>query len=224
MAPSKSKIAQVFYLIIFATTLFIGSGQTTHSADLIILSGQSNMANWDPQDVFIPELDSLYPNNELLFVKVALGGQSIQQWYNVLDNPKRPHFGPLYLQLVDEIRAATSGKKLTTATLVWMQGEQDTYNKPAGVYQKSFQGLLRSLQAEVGIKLNVVIGRINDSRQDRYWEYIRNLEMKEKFNNIKIPWVDTDDLNGPTNDLHMTPEGYQELAHRFAIETAKYLK
>jgi hypothetical protein len=32
--------------------------------------------------------------------------------------------------------------------------------------------------------------------------------------------VDTDDLNGPKNDLHYTKEGYEELGRRFATKAA----
>jgi hypothetical protein len=37
-------------------------------------------------------------------------------------------------------------------------------------------------------------------------------------------WVDTDDLNGPTNDLHYTQDGYRELGVRLATEAVALIK
>ena len=47
---------------------------------LFILSGQSNMAGMKPEAGFMPEAAKLFPDGEVVYAKVAIGGQPIRYW------------------------------------------------------------------------------------------------------------------------------------------------
>jgi len=75
----------------------------------------------------------------------------------------------------------------------------------------------------------VVIGRISDAglrrkRQSSDWELIRNVQVKvADADSSHRAWVDTDDLNGDTDALHYTDEGYKILGERFALAAIKLI-
>jgi hypothetical protein len=47
---------------------------------LFILSGQSNMQGMDPETGFMPEAKKLLGDEEVVYIKVAKGGQPICRW------------------------------------------------------------------------------------------------------------------------------------------------
>jgi hypothetical protein len=47
---------------------------------LFILSGQSNMAGMDPETGFMPEAKNLFGDEQVVYIKVAKGGQPICRW------------------------------------------------------------------------------------------------------------------------------------------------
>ncbi|MEQ9379454.1 MAG: hypothetical protein RJP95_01215, partial [Pirellulales bacterium] len=57
------------------------SAEERNAVHLILLSGQSNMANMDPDRVFTPELDRHFGAENVVVVKVAKKGQPIRRWY-----------------------------------------------------------------------------------------------------------------------------------------------
>ena len=47
---------------------------------LFILSGQSNMQGMDPETGFLPEAKKLFDGEQVVYIKVAKGGQPICRW------------------------------------------------------------------------------------------------------------------------------------------------
>lgn len=141
---------------------------------LFILSGQSNMAGLNPDVSFTPALKKAYPNDELIVVKSAQGGQPIRRWYRDWKPPEgvaapKPGVtkpGDLYDQLLEKVRAATKGKTIDTVCFVWMQGERDAKEGLSVVYADSLRGLIKQLQIDLQRPdLVVVIGRLSDCQK-----------------------------------------------------------
>ena len=85
----------------------------------------------------------------------------------------------------------------------------------------------------MGADINFIIGRLSDSgfyrRRDKKriknpdWDTVRKAQ--ESFADAleRAVWIDTDDLNGETQELHyIKPEGYEKLGERY-VEAAVML-
>ncbi len=210
----------------------------TSGKHLFILSGQSNMAVM-PEEEFTSVVNEAFGEENVIVVKVAQHGKSIMEWYNGWTPPKNAEGkdkyatlpkGRLYKKLINKVKPAIEGQALKSVTFVWMQGERDARMKWADVYEDSLKGLIKQLQQDLGYKdINVVIGRINDFAMDNikspHWTKIREIQVGMADADPQIEWIDTDDLNGEKNDIHMTnPQGYKELAERFANKSIAMIK
>ncbi|MBI1336552.1 MAG: hypothetical protein GC164_06280 [Phycisphaera sp.] len=56
------------------------------------------------------------------------------------------------------------------------------------------------------------------------WTMVRKAQVDVADSSDRFTWVDTDDLNGKTNGLHYTAEGYKELGKRFAEKAIALVK
>ena len=181
------------------------------SGTLVILSGQSNMALLDPNEVFIPTVQGKY--DDLIFVHDADGGQPISEW----DDGKR-----MWLSLTSKIDLSTSGKDVNALVFIWMQGETDAWMELSNSYEASVDDLfLRVHGLFPDANVSYVVGRITDwhltntdypSTDD--WIAIR--EIQERIGQRSNCFmVNTDDLNSP-DDLPHFHGHYDALALRFA--------
>lgn len=198
---------------------------------LFILSGQSNMAGLNPDVSFTPALKAAFPNDEIIVVKSAQGGQPIRRWHKAWKAPEGSKVkatgtnGDLYEVLMGQVKKASAGKKFDTVSFVWMQGERDAKEGLASVYQDSLRGLIEQLHTDLGRKdLTVVIGRLSDNGKDTSWKALREAQVAFAEKQPRSAWVDTDDLNGDKDGLHYTKDGYAELGRRFAAKTVELLK
>lgn len=195
---------------------------------LFILSGQSNMAGLPPQVSFTPTVEKTFPDDEVIVVKDAVGGQPIRQWYKKwkpAQGPAPAAPGKLYDRLMTKVNAAIKDKKVDTISFVWMQGERDAKEQHAAVYAESLKGLIEQLRADLKRDdVTVVIGRLSDHRKnDEHWDGVRAAQVKVAEEDPRADWVDTDDLNGPNDGLHYNQAGYAELGKRFAQKTIALL-
>ncbi|QGJ70374.1 Hypothetical protein PBC10988_20690 [Planctomycetales bacterium 10988] len=177
---------------------------------LFLLSGQSNMARLDPDISFTPTLRRAFPDDELIVVKVAFGGRPIARWV-----PR----GMIYKQLLAKTKKAIAGKEMDTITFVWMQGERDhQQNETTKTYKANLQTLYKQLTEDFDREdIHWVIGRLSDARLGTpNWDTIRKVQVEVAESNPLADWVDTDDLNGPKNEVHCPPEGYKTMGRRFA--------
>jgi len=185
---------------------------------LFLLSGQSNMLRLNPEVSFVPALEKAFPEDELAVVKVAYGGRSIDRWV-----PK----ASIYAELVEKAKDATRDKTVSTITFVWMQGERD-HQEDASTksYQDKLNALYRQLTEDFGRDdINWVIGRLNDARIGTpNWDAIRAIQMNTASAHKRAAWIDTDDLNGPGNQVHCTDEGYATMGARFAQKAIELIR
>lgn len=218
-------------ILLSAVLLLAAAAAAEAKTHLFILSGQSNMAGLPPEVSFIPTVKKLLPDDTHIFVKDAKGGQPIRRWFKAWkpasggDMPAAD--GQLYDALLKKVREAVGDKKVDTVTFVWMQGERDAKENHGKVYADALKGLIAQLSKDLGRDdVNFVIGRLSDSGNGNaktHWDMVREAQVKVAESSPRGAWVDTDDLNGPKNDLHYTKDGYKVLGQRFAEKAVELI-
>jgi hypothetical protein len=198
---------------------------------LILLSGQSNMANLNPEKVFNPEIKKHLGAENVVIVKVAQNGQPIRRWYKGwkgTGNQKSNQIGDTYDQLMEQTKAAMNGKSVKSVTFVWMQGERDAKEGLSDRYEEAYLGLLEQIKADLKVaELNYIIGRISDhGLGSKDWDKIRAIQQKLGEAGPRAAWINTDDLNDTDgkNDLHYSKAGYDLLAKRYVEKVKELLK
>jgi hypothetical protein len=195
---------------------------------LFILSGQSNMHNLKPSASFTPAVEAAFPEDDVVVVKDAQSGQPIRQWVKGWapgpgsKHPDQRGTGELYERLKSSIAKAMEGKaKPESVVFVWMQGEADIAPWNSSVYEKSLQTLVANLRQNLDApEMFVVIGRINDHFKNpklaKSSEEVRQVQENFPKTDPRAAWVDTDDLNGEKDALHLDAANYKILGERFA--------
>lgn len=228
MATKASRLLALIFIL--ASPLASLAGDSVH---LILLSGQSNMANMNPGQVFTPEIEKHFGGENVVVVKVAQKGQPIRRWYKgwkVAGDQNPDQIGDIYEKLMKETKAALTGKSIKSVTLIWMQGERDAKEGLSDQYEAAFRGLLEQIRADLKVAdLNYVIGRLSDSGVSKPdWNKIREIQQKLGEAGPRAAWVNTDDLNddavGKPNDLHYSKAGYDLLAKRYVEKVKALLK
>lgn len=208
---------------------------------IFILSGQSNMAGMNAALGFEPETKELFPDAEVVYFKVARGGQPIRYWVeewneiaakNGIDvEAKRgteKNKGTIYYQpILDQYKKLIEQyPEPASVTFCWMQGERDAKEQLSAAYADSMTQLIKNLRRDLNQpEMNFVIGRLSDfGKADNVeWEKVREAQVEVATNVSRGAWVDCDDLNDKVSrdgvkrdDLHYTREGYELLGRRYA--------
>ena len=206
---------------------------------LFILSGQSNMARFKPGLWFTPGISQALGADNVIVSFHAQGGQPISKWYKEWKSGKGetdPDAGKIYDAMMEATKAKMEGEKIRTVTFVWMQGEADSKAKNSDVYLASLNGLKKQLEQDLKrTDLYFIIGRLSDSglyrRRDKkrienpHWEGIRKAQQAFADASQRAVWIDTDDLNGEKNALHLIkPEGYETLGKRYVEAAVELVK
>jgi membrane-bound lytic murein transglycosylase B len=215
-------------------------------AHLFILSGQSNMAGMNPKLGFEPEAADLFPEADVAYIKVAVGGQPIRYWVAEWDEIARKHgIDPAKARAADKVKGAIYYQQIldrfaellkkhpapASVTFCWMQGERDARSNLDAAYGDSLQQLVANLRRDLKQpNMNLVIGRLSDfgKADDTPWQAVRQAQVELAQSDPRGAWVDCDDLNNKdkngavTNDLHYTPAGYELLGRRY-VRQAKAL-
>ena len=107
---------------------------------LFILSGQSNMQGMDPETGFLPEANKLFKGDQVVYIKVAKGGQPIcrwlEEWTDIAEKKgldarhiSRIHRDgkvEFYQPILDQYKEMLEKHpKFASVTFCWMQGERD---------------------------------------------------------------------------------------------------
>ena len=214
----KKRISLVIFLIIIISLgLSLKNVKASDAGKhLFVLSGQSNMVLLDINKSFVPTIEQKFGEENVIFVKYALGGQAIRKWMN---NQTCDSDGVLYDILISDIFQAIEGEKnIESITFIWMQGESDTNGIYSFIYKKNLHRLMSQLRNDLGRDdINVVIGRISDTRMGvQAWMRVRWAQIAFANSNDRYLIVNTDDLNGVSNGIHYTQGGYFILGKRFA--------
>ncbi|MEO0413326.1 MAG: sialate O-acetylesterase [Verrucomicrobiota bacterium] len=206
---------------------------------LFILSGQSNMARFKPDSWFTPGVSEVLGADKVIVSFHARGGQPISKWHKQWKSGSGEtdvDAGKIYNELMEKTKAKIEGEKIQSVTFIWMQGEADSKAGNSDVYLASLNGLKQQLEKDLErTDINFIIGRLSDSgfyqRRDRKlvenkdWQAVR--EAQETFADASdsAVWIDTDDLNGEKNQLHLIkPDGYAKLGERYVEAAVKLVK
>ncbi len=231
----QGTVIRCFFAFFYFSCLSLLHGGERH---LFILSGQSNMAGLKPERSFLPELKQLLPDDEILHIKFARGGQPIRTWVRDWDEiaaksqlPAKEAPGAFYDQTLKAAKAAIAGKHLDSITFLWMQGERDAKEELSAAYEESMKTLIANLRKDLEApEMSFVIGRLSDHLTVEHWEAVRTAQVKVATDDPRGAWVDTDDTNNkekngkPSNDLHYTQEGYDLFGRRLARQAVLLIK
>jgi hypothetical protein len=215
---------------------------------LFILSGQSNMQGMDPETGFLPEAKKLFDGEQVVYIKVAKGGQPICRWLeewdsiaekNGVDARTRKRIlkdkgVEFYQPILDQYKEMLKKHpKPASVTFCWMQGERDANGGGQPAYKDALKKLITKLRRDLERPdMNVVIGRLSDAGEKKEsWKAMRKIQMEIAGEDPSGAWVDCDDLNNKTKDgktqnaVHYTrPEGYITLGRRFARQGYALIK
>ena len=233
----RTLVATTLILVLSSISTSLAEDKSHH---LFVLSGQSNMQGHRPEEAFTPAVEKAFGKENVIVVQDALGGQPIQRWYKEWKSPtgeKPKSTGDLYDRLMSKVRPAIEGKRLTSVTFIWMQGERDAKMEWGDVYKASLLGLYEQLANDLNREdVNFVIGRLSDydmeNKRYPHWTKIREIQVALADSNPKFAWVNTDDLNDGknrrgkeiSNDLHYSGEGYKILGKRFAEKAIELIE
>ena len=231
---------KIFLLPIIAIVGLSGLLRAEESGKhLFILSGQSNMARFKPALWFTPGISEALGADNVIVSFHAQGGQPISKWYKEWKSGKGetdPDAGKIYDAMMGATQTMIEGEKIRSVTFIWMQGEADSKAKNSDVYLASLNGLKKQLEQDLKrTDLNFIIGRLSDSglyrRRDKkrvenpHWEGIRKAQQAFADASQRAVWIDTDDLNGEKNALHLIkPEGYDTLGKRYVEAAVQLVK
>ena len=229
------KKAIALILLLAASTSF-ADDKPVH---VFIFSGQSNMAGMDPETGFVPEARKLFGSEEVVYIKVAKGGQPICRWVKEwadiakekglssrhIDRILKGEGTKYYQPILDQYRALLEkDPKPTSVTFCWMQGERDANGGADAAYKDALKLLIAKLRRDLERPdMNIVIGRIGDYALDRpSCVAVRKVQREIVNEDPRGAWVDVDDLNNKEINgkiesvVHYTKEGYELLGRRFA--------
>jgi hypothetical protein len=231
---------RILLAVAIALTLAGAGHADDKTVHIFILSGQSNMAGMNPKLGFEPEADKLFPDAEVVYFKVARGGQPIRYWVAEWDEIAAKHGvdakakraseknkGTIYYEpiLQQYKKLVAAHPKPASVTFCWMQGERDAREQLSAAYADAMQQLIANLRRDLEQpEMNFVIGRLSDfgKSDNAHWQQVREAQVEVAAGDKHGAWVDCDDLNdkqrnGATyNDLHYTKEGYELLGRRYA--------
>jgi hypothetical protein len=233
---NSSRFAVWFVAVVTFTAFSYADDKPVH---VFILSGQSNMAGMNPALGFEPEAKELFPDAEVVYFKVARGGQPIRYWVSEWDEIAVKHGmdvaakrardqnkGTLYYQPILEQYKKLLEKhpRPASVTFCWMQGERDAREQLSAAYADALTQLVKNLRRDLEQpEMNFVIGRLSDfGKVDNVeWQNVRQAQVHVANDDPRGAWVDCDDLNDKMaggvkrDDLHYTREGYELLGRRF---------
>lgn len=234
----------VLFLGVFTIWLGVRAEAAEPPVHIVILSGQSNMAGMNPKLGFEPEVKKLFPAAEVVYFKVARGGQPIRLWLAEWDALAEKHQlkmrrGKLkpqqdyYQQILGQYQKLLAKHPApASVTFCWMQGERDAKEKLSAAYGEAMRQLIANLRRDLKQpQMNFVIGRLSDfgKSDNQHWQTVREMQVAVANQDDHGAWVDCDDLNNKSkngverDDLHYTQAGYELLGRRYARQMKRLL-
>lgn len=221
--------------VVLINALIGASSAAEKPVHIFILSGQSNMAGMNPKAGFEPEARKLFSGAEVVYIKIARGGQPIRLWVDEYAEIARKHnlsipgkySGAVYYEpILKQYRGLLEKyPNPASVTFCWMQGERDAKEKLSAAYAEAMKQLISNLRRDLNQPgMNFVIGRLSDfgPATNQEWQAVRRVQVEVAEQDKRGAWVDCDDLNDKEkngqkrNDLHYTKEGYELLGRRYA--------
>ena len=137
--------------------------------------------------------------------------------------------------MMEVTKTKMGGEKIRTATFVWMQGEADSKAQNSDVYLASLNGLKKQLEQDWKAPTSITSSADSATVVSTEDETIKGskiptgkkfAELQQAFADAsqRALWIDTDDLNGEKNALHLIkPDGYSTLGERYVDAAEKLI-
>lgn len=177
-----------------------------------------------PELAFGRELASLYPDEQCLLIKYAVGGTDLfSQWTTPTGpNGEFPNGGPLWNQLkltIDNALAGllAAGYEYNVEAFLWMQGESDADKQfRANAYASKLTNFIASMRSHTAKpNLPFILARIRDAGQP-HAATVRAAQVNVANAQPWTCWFDTDDLPFLPDGIHYDDPSMIVLGQRFA--------
>ncbi|MCA9272613.1 MAG: hypothetical protein KDA31_06165 [Phycisphaerales bacterium] len=184
-----------------------------------------------PELAFGRELAALYPDDQCLLIKFAVGGTDLFALWTTPTGPNGefPDGGPLWIQLkqhIDDARAdlAAMGYEHQIDGFLWMQGESDADKQyRANAYNSKLTNFIASMREHTGrADMPFVLGRIRNAGQP-HAQKVRDAQVAVADADPNTCWFDTDDLPWLQDGIHYDEPSMLILGQRFADKLHGFL-
>ena len=181
-----------------------------------------------PELSFGRELVEMYPDEQVLLIKFAVGGTDLySQW--TTPTGEFPMGGPLWIQLKLTIDNALNdllaqGYEYQIDGFLWMQGESDADKQfRANAYQTKLTNFIASMRTHTGrADMPFVLGRIRNAGQP-HAQKVRDAQVAVATADPNTCWFDTDDLPWLPDGIHYDEPSMITLGQRFADNLVVFL-
>lgn len=182
-----------------------------------------------PELSFGKEIAQLYPHDQILIIKYAVGGTNLYSEWTTPDN-EFPEGGPMWNQLLDTIteslaEVSMQNHEFSIEAFLWMQGESDGDRRfRARDYDEKLTAFIAEIRAFLAEpEMPFILGRVRDAGQP-YIEDVRIAQVAVADADPWACWFDTDDLNFLPDGIHYDEPGMITLGQRFADRLYVFLE
>ncbi len=163
-----------------------------------------------PEISFANKLSSLL-NEPVGIIKHSKGGTNLSKKWS----PKRKK--GLYAQLLEKVKSAEVNKKIEIVGMIWMQGEADSKKKEmANSYAKNLSTFIKAARKDFkSPNMIFVSGRVNPLKS-KYPHVDDVRKAQEDCDLSQYGYINCDNLEKRTDNLHYTTKGIVEMGNLFA--------
>ncbi len=181
-----------------------------------------------PELSFGRELVGMYPSEQVLLIKYAVGGTNLYADWTT-PTGEFPMGGPLWNQLKLTIDTALNdllamGYEYQIDGFLWMQGESDGDKQfRANAYQTKLTNFIASMRSHTGRPdMPFVLGRVRNAGQPHI-QKVRDAQVAVASADPNTCWFDTDDLPWLPDGIHYDDPSMITLGQRFADRLSVFL-
>jgi hypothetical protein len=171
------------------------------------LFGERNLRwTFGPEVIFAHEISEAWPEQKICVVKYTVSGSDLASW-------GKTH----YDTLMGHVQAATKGKQVEYAGLLWMQGETDAESiEKSEQYFENLKALIQRTRRDLQSgHCPFLIGSLSASHRPGC-EIVREAQRKVTEIIAGTYLVSTEGLTTLEDNIHYDSKGQIELGRRFA--------
>ena len=177
-----------------------------------------------PEFTLAAVLSRSIPNRKIVLIKYARSGTSLLAWAPDWEAERAAitenhQAGPLYENLLDQVRTITQDKRVELGAVFWMQGERDArYPAAAAEYEANLVTFIEAVRRDLHAPgLPFIYGQVNPpsaSYQGAAAVRLAQNRAERRVGNAKL--VSTDGLTKGADGVHYDAQGQMVLGRRFA--------